>query len=285
MPKSTSGPPSLDDGIIQIDFDANTRTSFKFLNELDKRAKAFKRQAIWAIATDVKEAVVAKIPNDKQYDKLKKSLKVGEIAGNKEPSFAIFIDSKSTSVKKIEVNKTLIFIRQRKIPSRVKPEIQILIDRGPWTVDTLPFWPSNKDAVTVQRKVDVPTVNKIQKLQNSQKEEIRSKLIKVGAKGVADSMRKKASKLSLQKAIPDVAFQMQTLEFGGGTQRPVAPWRLALAQIKNMSKTIANRYKKISETFSDLRSQNWQKYPIVNDKVKSSLVQDADNFIKRIGGK
>ena len=156
-----------DDDFIDLELDHEGKSTFKFVKELDKRADAIKRMFVWAMANDLYELVTEKIPKGKRYDKLIKSLKVGE--GDK-GVFAVYIDNKAKGIKKIDAQKTLIYIRPRHIQDKPKKEIQILADYGPWTIDTLPFWPSRKDAVIVQRKVDQRTVSKIADKQDKQKD-------------------------------------------------------------------------------------------------------------------
>jgi hypothetical protein len=276
--------PSLKDGFVQMSLDANSKATFDYLDKLNIRMKAFKRQALWAIATDLHQDVSDKIPTDKQYDKLRQSLKVGEMAGGAEPLFAVFVDGKSPNVKKIDSNKTLIYIRERKIPVKIKPEIQVLIDNGPWTVDTLPFWPSKKDAITIQRKVGKRILEKVAKMQKNQQTEVMSRLLKLGKKDITNAMKKRSRAAQQSNSVTDVSAQMSTLEFGGGSQRPLALWRVAIKNITNRTKTLLTRYKRINSTLNDIRDKNWNKYPIVNQKVTSAIIKSGDNFFKQVGG-
>jgi hypothetical protein len=276
--------PSLKDGFVQISLDADSKATFDYLDNLTPRMKAFKRQALWAMATDLHQDILDKIPTDKQYDKLRQALKVGELSDNRDPCFAVFLDAKAQDAKKIDGERTLIYIRERKIPVKVKPEVQILIDKGPWTVDTLPFWPSKKDAVTVQRKVGKRILDKVAKMQASQQADVISQLTKLGKRDITNAMKKKTADTKKTKSVTDVVMQMQTLEFGGGSQRPLALWRSSIKNITNRTKTLLTRYKRIDSTLNDIRNKTWDKYPIINQKVTSAIIKDGDQFLKKIGG-
>lgn len=275
--------PRFDDGFVPIDLDRKTIETFKYLKQLDKRMKAFKRMYTWAMTKDLYDLVVSKIPSGKRYGKLLKSLKIGELQGGDVPIFAVYIDNKAKGIKKIDGSRTVVYVRDRKIPTRIKPEIKLLIDKGPWTVDTIPFWPSKKDAVVIQRKVDKRTVEKIEKLQEKQKGDIRESLIKLGQKNVDMAVKSKAMGMAKAKAVPDVVYEMMSLEFGGGSQKPLALWRSSQAQLKTKSRTILSRYKNIYNTLYDIKYMGWRKYPTVTNKVKISQISAGKSFMKQIG--
>ncbi len=200
------------------------RANLHYLETMDRRALAFMRAYNWALTNDLYEMVKDGIPQGQKYGSLIKSLKLGELTGPKGSTFAVFIDSQSKHLKQMDAQRTVIYVRKRQVPTRVKPEIQILIDKGPWTMETIPFWPSKKDALIIQRKTDTRTADKITRLQKGQKDVIRRDLAKLNIKSVDQATKQKMMGGRKVKAVTDVANEMTTLEFGGGKKTFLANW-------------------------------------------------------------
>ena len=164
--------------IIELDFDHEGMATERYMKSLDKRMKAFKRQILWALATDLLELVKGKIPNGKRYAQMSLALKVGEVDNGE--SFAVYIDSNAKGVKSVDVNKTLFYIKPRRLQDKQDKALMVVVENGPWTVDTIPFWPTPDQAVITQRKVEVKMAEKIAKMQEKQKEKIKNLLKNTG---------------------------------------------------------------------------------------------------------
>ncbi len=268
---------------LEVDFDHEGKSTIDLVKSLGKRFKAFKRQVLWALATDLHELIVNKIPSGRRYDRMVKALKVGEVHSTGEPAFVVYLDGKSKGIRKVDVPKTLIYIRPRRIQDRSRKDIKILSEQGPWTVETIPFWPTNQEAIIHQRKVDPKTVEKVTAMQKKQKDKIFRELKEAGRDNMADS--KSNPRMSkIPKAIPDISFEMASLEFGGRGSKTSAIWRQSLLELDpGMVRTLLDRYKKIEQTLTDSRYKGWDKYPAIDNKVSSSLVKTFEEFQKRLG--
>lgn len=271
---------------IDLEIDHSGKAILEYFKQIKDRGAAFKRQFLYAAATDLHELVVDKIPKDKKYGVLAKSLKVGELKNKDSSVFAVFIDNKAKGIKKVDTQNTVVYIRPRRVQDRIKKEIKLLSDRGPWTVDTIPFWPSRKDAVVIQRKVGRRIVEKISKMQAAQKDKVHRELQLLGQKNVDNAITKKNSDFKKAKAIPDVAYEMLTLEFGGGKERGKAMWRTSLLELKpSKMKSVMKRYRQIEQTMLDPRYKNYKKWPATgsSNRIKSAEIKSFIKFQKRLG--
>ena len=125
----------------------HNRGPAKYIETLEERRQAMLRAVPYVIAMDVLNGIRSRLPNTTEYRAYRESLKIAEIKGMKEGKFggfSIFADSKARRVKKVDRSKTVIYIRAKETRMDRPPEdVKILEDYGPWTVDTLPFWPDN----------------------------------------------------------------------------------------------------------------------------------------------
>lgn len=272
-----------EESFIDIDLDHEGKATLKYIKELDKRLDAFKRAFLWAAANDLYEAVTGKIPKNREYARLIKAMKLAETRGQKQPIFSVYADSKARAVRKIDEPHTVIYVRARRISDRTNPDIKLLSEMGPWTVDTIPFWPTAKQAIVIQRRVTKKQVEKVAKMQESQKNKVQRAL-----QGIKNYNQNKEQKRLVKKrkarAVPDFVYQMTSLEFGGGKTRPMAIWRNALLAIKtSLVKTITDRYKRVNMILADTRSGNWRTWPTVKNRLPASQLKSFEDFQKKLG--
>lgn len=127
-------PPKAENDFIELEETHESKATQKFISEMaGKRGTAFKRMIVWAMANDLYELVRDKIPGGRKYERLRDALTLGE---GPKSSFAVFIDNKAQRVSKMDAPNTLIYIKARRIQDRIKPEIKVLSDHSPWTMET-----------------------------------------------------------------------------------------------------------------------------------------------------
>lgn len=269
---------------FELKTNASGRASLDYLKSMERRAPAFQRAYNWALANDLYEMIKDGIPQGQKYGGLIKSLKLGEFTGQKDTSvFSVFVDSESKHLKKMDAQRMVIYVKRRVNPTKVKPEIEILINKGPWTAETIPFWPSKKDALIIQRKVDTRTAQKITKLQNGQRDDVRRDLARLNVKEVDQAVKQKMLGGRKAKAITDVAYEMISLEFGGMKTKASGLWRNSIHKLSGMQKSILSRYRRISQMLYDPRYKAFSGYPKVETKVKMSQLNAAKGFVRQIG--
>lgn len=272
---------SVDSDFIELELDHEGKSTFKFISELGKRGKAFKRMLVWAMANDLHELVISKIPGERRFSRLRDALVVGE---GPDDTFAVFIDTKASKVNKIDAPSTLIYVKPRRIQDRIRPEITILSNNSPWTVETIPFWPDSRQAMVVKRKVNKRIVDNITKLRNSQKLKVERELSALGQRSTDNAIARRRMSARKAKAVPDMAFEMLTLEFGGGSERGQAIWRRSLKElIPGKIKTVLKRYKQIQFAIGEPRSGVWKNWPRVDVKVKAVQLRSFIKFQKQLG--
>jgi hypothetical protein len=259
-PKSPKKPKG---SFFSISWDHNTDRTLRFNEDLDSRAFAATRMMMYAATKELLIGIKSMIPRKDEYKELLDSLKIVEIPGSKKKSaFAVTIDSKARKIKKIDIQRTVLYVRGKKKMDRKSPAITALEDMGPWTPDTIPFWPNKREAVVIQRKVTKREADKISKMQldTKQKEKVASAFANLPGKKPGKGNKDKVSRNG--KAIPDLNMLAHTLEFGGPGQKAVPAWRTTIHNIITMGLSkISKKYKQIDAAFTDPNSREWKKWP------------------------
>lgn len=253
--------------------------------ELEARAASLHRTVSYLVAQEAHESLMADIPGDSSYKELRNALTVSEVGVGKRgesAAYAVHAPMKSRRVRKLDVAKTVIYIRAKKRLTRADPAVQLLEDKGPWTADTIPFWPSKKEATVIQRKVTKREADRVAKEQTAKASGIRRQMLEAGRRikpkkiGAPGQLGRKG------KAVPDVAMQALELEFGGEGKRSKPVFRRMLRAAKKSIRRLPMRHRIIKETMFDPNSKRYKNFPPRVDKISSSEAGDFEGFQDRI---
>lgn len=244
------------------------------------------RMISYAVAKEAFDALLNEIPGGSDYKELKDALKLVEVGGTKkgeEAAFAIYIPTKGRKIKKIDVSKTVISIIAKKTQNRPAEDVQLLEVNGPWTADTIPFWPTKSEAVIVQRKVTKKEADKVAKAQKPKLPDLIRQLKEMGRTikplkpGSPGRIPRNA------KAVPDLAMQALNLEFGGSGTKSKPVFRKVLRATKQAIGGLADRFSEIKDAMTDPNSKKYKNWPKKMDKISSSEASKFKGFQKRLG--
>jgi hypothetical protein len=203
--------------LIQITpFKAN-RTARKFFETLDKRFKVLGRTLAYESARFVLEEVYRRLPAGEYRDSL-------ELVDVGDGVFAVRAKNKAKRVSEIDSQATALYVRPKsRRVLRLHPEIGVLAQHSPWTMDTLPFFPSRRHAIVVSRTVRRSELEHIVEDRKKDRAMWKSELERLGVRPkVKLEIPPKA------RVLPDVAFEALRIEFGLAGKDSRAHWRPAL---------------------------------------------------------
>jgi hypothetical protein len=254
--------------------------------ELEARASSMHRIVSYLAAKEAFDMLMTQIPGGADYKDLRQSLRLSEVGAGKkgkEAAYAIHVPMKSRRVRKIDVPKTVIYVRAKKLLNKPDPAVMLLEDKGPWTADTIPFWPSKREASVVQRKVTKKEADKVAKMQKPNMGKIRAELLDMGRRVKKKKPGDPGHIKRGSKAIPDVAMQALDLEFGtaGGPSRPV--FRKTIRRIKKGIRRLPAKHRIITQAMFDPNSKSYKSYPPRMKKISSSEASKFAGFQKRLG--
>lgn len=275
------------DRFIDIDQSADTRNNWRLaIDELKERAKSMTRMISYAAAKEIYDSILAEIPSGQDYAELRKSLKLVEVSGTKdgkEAAYAIYVNPKGRRIKKIDVGRTLITIIAKKGRSPAPDDVDLLERLGPWTADTIPFWPKKSEAIITQRKFPKSRVDAVAKKLKKQMPEIRHELLQYGRKIDVAKPNSPGRIKRNAKAIPDLAMQALSLEFGDQGIRSKPVFRRAIGNTKRTIGGLPKRFVDITDAMTDPNSKKYKNWPPRIDKISSGTATTFKGFQKRLG--
>lgn len=268
---------------VDIQIDPRDLKNFRLAQQLPKRTDAMLRALPYEAAQMLLSSVVSGLPNRGQYREIKKNLEVAEVSVFRKGvgghgAFALHVPTKSRRVKKTDASRTVLYVRVKDKRLVVDPAVMVLEDMGPWTMDTIPFWPDKRKASVVQRKVSVREVQKVAKRQRAQKNKVRRDLNRLGKRIPA----KRKLKLKRGKAVPDLVMSALELEFGmTGGSKPV--WRQSLAKLRKGGVRRIERNRQVRQIWYDGNSKIYKTWPKRGKSISSGDAAKYRGFQKRLG--
>lgn len=214
---------------VEIGFDSKTRAALRILPQLGARLRELRRWMLYQMVEGAQRGVLDYMPNTKAVAGYRKALRVSRVlAGGQLDAFAIHVDQKSSGVRTIDPRCTVVFIRvKRRRLVRPPPQVAVLQRYSPWTLDTLPFLPTRREAMIVSREVSAKEAHTVGQERRAEEKEWRAELTRVGSRTLPRKDRLVFPKAP-GSAVPDVAFEALRLEFGMGGARAVPHWRPAI---------------------------------------------------------
>lgn len=193
--------------------------------QLPERAAALHNYATYAAAQYALASVKSKIPSE--YATYRDSLKIFQVDGGA-ARYIITIDPEARNVTKVDMAKTLYFVRPKKKAKRTSDLAKLLDKYGPWTTDTLPIRPDRKDAYLISRLVSSREVDKRTKELEQTRGTWQPEFARIGCKG--PNKKKKLPRLTGKQ--PDVLLDALSLEYGIGGKKSKPHWGPTLNELR-----------------------------------------------------
>lgn len=231
------------------------------------RFRAVQRAFLKEIAKQVLAQVKTMIVGGGLYRQYRRSLKVGEVPGAQ--AVVIHSQQRRRRITQDHAEGTIIIVNPlpRQSPTQRKPFVDVLMNFGPWTIDTIPVTPLPREAKVIFRQVGKKEADLVRVKCKKEMPIVLQRLNEVGVK---------AKKPVSVAGVDDVAFLAMRMEFGIGGQRLQQHWRPALRLMKKkflkqwQSKS-PGQQKRWAEWLMDPKFKGWrgggQRMPMVARKI------------------
>jgi hypothetical protein len=148
---------------------------------------------------------------------------------------------------------------------------------------SLPFSPKKADATIVYRKVNIRTVEQVEKLRKADKRVWKQELSK--ARVSNNPLRKNFKSGSGRvRAVSDLAFTALNLEMGRGGTKAQPHWRTAISGLKKRGLRNMMNSRDMARAISDPDFKDWVRWP--KKTAKQISVKVAKTFVpfqKKLG--
>lgn len=264
--------------IVSITPSKNFSGVLKLTDEWPARAVAARRFVMQQVGEAAHDELLWRIPSGRDYSDLWKSIRLLKVSGT-DSSYLLCSKPVGKKVRKRDAMKTALFVEPRRgFLGRIPPEIHVLADYSPWTMDTLPFAPKSQVATIVYRKVSPEELDVVRKDRRRDRKEWEKKLNRVGIR----IPRKTPIDLSSTRQVPDIASVSMNLEFGLGRESK-PHWRPAMLSVSRGG-SFGEAMKKAGVAMSDVKFNGWKKWPpAVDGSVGYGELKRYVPFQEKIG--
>ncbi len=269
------------DFVIQIRPDRRTRRALELFEQWPERTRRLQALLPHLAAEYVLAEILEKLPKGEEWSPYRDSLEVARVAGMPPDTSATVVRSNvhSRRVRRLDVPRTLLYVRAKR-RLKTKPEVSVLEKYSPWTLQTLPFTPSRRDALLVTRRAGTRAVEKVAQERLKDRRKWKRELVRAGIK-VKDDREVRIPRTV--RALPDVAFEALRLEFGWGPEHK-AHWkpairRLIVSGIKSML-----RQGQMKRALTSVSFRGWKRWPPrTRYKVRMSEARNYLPFQRKLG--
>lgn len=253
-----------------------------------KRLPALMGYVAEQAAQEVREDILERVNGTDLESVYLKSLSVARVSGlntNKVVAYTLRVNPRAERITPVMAKKTILLVVPRAsvlVPPR--PEVLILKNHGPWTPETLPFTPSDRNARIFYRTVTAKEADAVTAKQKdpTQRLKIKTLLDRVGFRPPRADL-KLATPPPAVRAIPDAAYAGFRTEFGYGGGARLAHWAPSLRALKLGGLKRLVRSKVFQKAVGRARFDAWKQWPPQTvDKVSQQDTIRYKAFQKKV---
>jgi hypothetical protein len=191
---------------------------------------------------------------------------------------AIIYDGKKELVRELDPEKTILRVKSKK--KNASKAVLVLERYNPWTADTIPWIPKDKDAELVYEKVEENVIDDIRRKRKRQMFKVISVLRKEGVKGLKHGSDQ-ASGVKSAGAISSVVKRVLQIEFGIGARRR-KHWRFMLKFMKLKGYSEIGKDARIERIFVDPDYKGWKRLGVLKRKISKGDMNEFNEFQDKI---
>jgi len=267
--------------VITAKLDADAKRFLDYLSSGEDRVQFAMAQVTHEAAKGLHSALMTGLP--KSYSGLRGALRLGRVNASKGAvGYGVYADSsgmKKTKARKVDPQTGVFYIRPKKGKLvRVPEKIRILQQFSPWTLDSMPFFPTKREGSVITRKVSEKEVLKVKELRELDRPKWQPLLVK---EGIRISKNQTIRLPPRAEVVEDVAFQALRLEFGGGDRAAKPIWRPV---IRSLAKNVV-RSMLAGSAARALREPDFRGFggvPKGEIELSESRLSGYNEFVKRL---
>lgn len=231
-----------------------------------KRLPALMGYVTERAAQEVREGILERVNGTDLEGVYRKSLSVARVAGvnpNKGVAYTLRVNPRAERITPVMAKKTILFVVPRaSVLVPPLPEVLILKNHGPWTPETLPFLPADRNARVFYRTVTAKEADEVTAKQKdpAQRLKIKTLLDQVGFRPPRADLKLQTPPPAV-RAIPDAAYAGFRTEFGYGGGERVAHWAPSLRDLKRGGLKRLLKSKTLKKAVERARFDEWKKWP------------------------
>ena len=146
-----------------------------------------------------------------------------EITGVIPPGWAF-----SQRLRSVDVQRTVLYVRPQVAGGEVVSEAAVVLSRyNPWTMDTLPYEPTRREAAITSRRI---TEREVRPIEADRRRDVEQELRDLGVQ-----LRPKGKVLLSRRVSRNLAFEILRREFGVPPIRGRAHWRPAVQKVPRLA--------------------------------------------------
>lgn len=268
--------------MISVKFDSKSKRTLKLISQLNGRVASIEKQFPYEVAESLLASI--EVPDFDYSTEYRNALRIGKVVGGSKDiasMYAVYAEVKKT--RKVVASSTglIYFINKRRGLYTRNKISDILVKHSPWTLDTVPVLPKDRNIRTVIRIGTEKEVLYIRKQLQLSSSDWRKDLSNAGVRTFRRHDWELMRRLKIE---PDLQFMAMRFEFGIGTKKGRSHWRPAVKYVKKAITTDRKFTKGLMlKALSDPGFNRWKKWPSRARIISTKRAKMFVPFQNRLG--
>lgn len=244
---------------VRIEPGPDTRRNLRVVQELSGRLAYLRRLVPYEMASRTKKDIRSFLQSDPTQKTYMDAIQIRRFSAGRISGMALVLNEKSRGVEEVDPARTLVFVLHRRGGSpRARKVVAALQQHNPWTLATIPFLPTQREARVVSRVSSEREVKVVSDARMADRAVWHRKLARAGFSLNPKRLR---PPVHSGRLLPDVAFEGVRVEFGYGGASAQPHWRPGIRSALRYLKGGFQRRSDIRRLLTDPGFRTWRKGP------------------------
>lgn len=236
-----------------------TDRTLKVVRELPGRLAYLRRLVPYEVASRAKQDIHSFLQSDPTQKTYMEAIQLRRFSVGRISGTALVLNEKSRGVEEVDPARTLVFVLRRRGGSpRARKVVAALQQHNPWTLATIPFLPTQREARVVSRVSSEREVKVVADARAADRVIWQRKLARAG---FALNPKRLRPPTRSGRLLPDVAFEGLRVEFGYGGASAQPHWRPGIRSALRYLKGGFQRRSDTRRLLTDPGFRTWRKGP------------------------
>lgn len=254
----------------------------RLINEMPKRVAYVREMALRKMVEMLRDEIHARVPKGKakEWDAYLESLVIEQVMYNDNSVSLLVLKSHppETKLKERKPDKTLVEFSPYN-EQKLTAMDRVMIELGPWTVDTIPGMPS-KRVRAVYRNVSAREVKLVRNRLRKNWGDIERQILKAGGK----KQHLDTEAVGSIKGVDDMALVGLRLEFGLDGYPHIAHWKPGLLAVRKNFVRALVRDRRLIDQLLKLEVVEWRQAPRRLKQAPLAELAKYQSFTKKVRG-
>jgi hypothetical protein len=264
----------------------SAKRAYRLFNQWEDRGENYLKQFGYELASKAQAQVKKRIPRSKEFAEYRKSLTVSSVNGSPDNSVNYVLQSvsKPKALREQDRDVVVLYVKSRRSKGASNRYVDVLEQFGPWTMDTIPRYPSPSEGTLIKRVVSSAEVEAVRRARRRTRSQWTKALRSAQVmQTTGDRAQSELNRLTKGYATTDMTQFALRAEFGVN-RRPQPHWRVGISETVRKEVPALLKSPDLVKGFMDPLFLGWASWPTeTKKKIAATRLSSFGPFMRRLG--